>query len=85
MLESDHVPVTKFCCFRCTWGPGTPHISLVGGVRRQARAPISACYEGFCDFYSEADIVALVAYGRANGVRLVPSTGAPACLHPLAQ
>ena len=34
-----------------------------------------ACYGGLCDFYSEDDIAKLVAFGKRNGVRLVPSTG----------
>ena len=41
----------------------------------KAKAPISACYESFCDFYSEADITDLISYATARGVRLVPSTG----------
>jgi hypothetical protein len=40
----------------------------------KARAPLHACYDGFCDFYSESDMRELIHYGASRGVRLVPST-----------
>ena len=39
------------------------------------KAGSTACYGGRCDFYSAEDMADLIEYGRAHGVRLVPSTG----------